>query len=453
MQMMLQEIADAVAGELIGESEEVVTHVEFDTRKLTAGGLFVPLAGGRDGHDFVEQAKEQGAAAAFWSRSELPAGLPIIRVADPLEAMQQLAGYYLRQIAPKVTAITGSNGKTTTKDMTAAVLTQKYTTYKTQGNYNNNIGMPYTMLHMPETTEMLVLEMGMDHAGEISELSRIAQPDAAVITMIGEAHIENLGSRAGIAKAKMEVVDGLHKDGLLLVPDEPLLKPLLVGLTQTVQTYSLTHQTTLYGTVVASEKEKTTFGIYGEPLTFTIPVLGNYNVKNALAAYGIGKWFGLTVEEIQAGLAGFQLTQNRTEWVKAGNGADILSDVYNANPTAMGLVLDTVSALPSTGRKLAVLADMLELGPDSPQMHASMAEHLQPEIVEKVFLYGSEMQTLQTALEKRYPIGAVDWYPIDKKDQLIQAIQQELQAADIVVLKGSNGMGLSTVVDALINMK
>ncbi len=448
MKLTIKEVAALFGADHITD-ETVINQVEFDSRKVQAGDLFVPLAGVRDGHDFIDAAAKNGAVAAFWSRDsqELPAGVTKIPVADPLAAMQQLAVYYKKKLAPKTVAITGSNGKTTTKDLTAAVLSQQFITYKTQGNYNNNIGMPYTILHMPDDCQLLVLEMGMDHAGELTELSVMGQPDAAAITIIGEAHIENLGSRAGIAAAKMEIVQGLAAKGLLLVPaDEPLLLPLLAGLSQQVTTFGI-QQGDISATVIAESKERTVFEVAGK--TLEIPVIGAYNVKNALIAYGFGKHFGLSDSRIAQGLATVQLTKNRTQWLTAKNGAQVLSDVYNANPTAMALVLDTFGKLQtSDGRKLAVLADMLELGPDSRQMHAAMAAHID-DSYDTVFLYGTEMTALLNALTEKDADLTVYHFDKPNKSALIQIIKAELGPADSILLKGSNGMGLSEVVEAL----
>ena len=448
MKLTIKEVAALFGADHITD-ETVINQVEFDSRKVQAGDLFVPLAGVRDGHDFIDAAAKNGAVAAFWSRDsqELPAGVIKIPVADPLAAMQQLAVYYKKKLAPKTVAITGSNGKTTTKDLTAAVLSQQFITYKTQGNYNNNIGMPYTILHMPDDCQLLVLEMGMDHAGELTELSVMGQPDAAAITIIGEAHIENLGSRAGIAAAKMEIVQGLAAKGLLLVPaDEPLLLPLLAGLSQQVTTFGI-QQGDISATVIAESKERTVFEVAGK--TLEIPVIGAYNVKNALIAYGFGKHFGLSDSRIAQGLATVQLTKNRTQWLTAKNGAQVLSDVYNANPTAMALVLDTFGKLQtSDGRKLAVLADMLELGPDSRQMHAAMAAHID-DSYDTVFLYGTEMTALLNALTEKDADLTVYHFDKPNKSALIQIIKAELGPADSILLKGSNGMGLSEVVEAL----
>lgn len=445
MNLTIKEIAEALGVDIQSNLEAVITSVEFDSRLISDGSLFVPLPGTRDGHEFIEQAMEKGAVAALWSRdlALAPAGVTLLPVEDTTKAFQQLAVYYKEKIAPKIVAITGSNGKTTTKDMTEAVLAQKFSTYKTQGNYNNDLGMPYTILHMSEATELLILEMGMDHAGEIAFLSKMAQPDAAAITLIGEAHIENLGSREGIAKAKMEITSGLNPEGLLIVPaDEPLLTPLTKALSQQVETFGL-NEGDIQGTIIKETKNQTTFEIDEE--IFKIPVLGGYNVKNALIAYGLGRYFGLTTAEIARGLAEFQLTKNRTEWLKASNGADILSDVYNANPTAMGLVLDSFGQLELPGRRFAVLADMLELGPDSSAMHRSMATHIGDKY-DLIFLYGTEMEGLKEELANSVEVYH---FKTEDKSALVRKIKQELQPTDSILLKGSNGMGLAEVVALL----
>ena len=442
-------ISKAVQGKVLAENEVTVTGVEFDSRKIQAGDLFVPLKGTNDGHEFVSKAIENGAKATLWSNdpATAPAGIAVILVKDTLLAFQALASYYLLEENPDVIAITGSNGKTTTKDMTESVLNQKFRTYKTQGNYNNDIGLPYTILHMPEGTEKLILEMGMDHAGEISILSELAEPDVAAITIIGEAHIENLGSREKIADAKMEITTGLASDGLLIIPaDEPLLEERTNSVSQTVETFGI-QKGDLSATILNEDKGATVFSVGDNG--YQIPLPGSYNVENALIAMAIGRWFDVSTEEIFQGLAYVQVTQNRTQWLKASNGADILSDVYNANPTAMGLVLDTFAKLPTEGRRLAVLADMLELGVDSYSLHASMAKHINNKDFQEIYLYGDEMKGLKLALADRYPTLAVHYFTKNDKAQMMQMLKESLQTTDSVVLKGSNGMGLIEVVEAL----
>ena len=445
MKLTIKEIAQVLGISGIVDEREI-SSVEFDSRKIEKNGLFVPLPGTRDGHDFVRAAKENGAIVTLWQkdRVEVPSDLVVLPVADVTKAFQTLAQYYKQKIGPKTVAITGSNGKTTTKDMTASVLAQKYRTYKTQGNYNNDLGVPYTMLHMPDDTEVLILEMGMDHAGEIHFLSQLGQPDVAAITLIGEAHLENLGSRKNIAKAKMEIVDGLAKDGVLFVPaDEPLLADLIAPISQEVQTFGLA-QGDLQATIINETSESTSFVVNEE--TFVIPVLGGYNVKNALIAYGVGRYLGLSSEQIKNGLAQVELTKNRTQWLQAKNGAKLLSDVYNANPTAMRLVLESFGRLTLPGRRIAVLADMLELGPDSLAMHASMAEAI-VDRYDFVYLYGEQMQALANRLTE---LNVPHAYFIPAQRQaFLEQVQQEIQPTDSVILKGSNGMQLSELVALL----
>ncbi len=445
MKLTIKEIAQVLGISGIVDEREI-SSVEFDSRKIEKDGLFVPLPGTRDGHDFVHAAKENGAIATLWQKEKdnVPSDLVVLPVADVTKAFQTLAQYYKQKIAPKTVAITGSNGKTTTKDMTASVLAQKYRTYKTQGNYNNDLGVPYTMLHMPSDTEVLILEMGMDHAGEIHFLSQLGQPDVAAITLIGEAHLENLGSQKNIAKAKMEIVDGLAKDGVLFVPaDEPLLADLIAPLSQEVQTFGLA-QGDLQATITNETSESTSFVVDEE--TFVIPVLGGYNVKNALIAYGVGRYLGLSREQIKNGLAQVELTKNRTQWLQAKNGAKLLSDVYNANPTAMRLVLESFGRLTLPGRRIAVLADMLELGPDSSAMHASMAEAIVG-LYDFVYLYGEQMQALANRLTE---LNVPHAYFIPAQRQaFLEQVKQEIKPTDSVILKGSNGMQLSELVALL----
>lgn len=453
MNLSVREIVAAVNGvnHATQHDDQCVESVEFDTRKVIENSLFVPLKGARDGHDFIPQAIESGASLVL-SERELSEDVSYIKVKDTLVALQQLAQYFLEKVHPKVIGITGSNGKTTTKDMTEAVLSQHYKTYKTQGNYNNHIGLPYTILSMPEDTEMLVLEMGMDHKGEIEVLSNIAKPDIAAITLIGESHIEYLGSRAGIAEAKMEITAGLKEDGVLIIPnDEPLLKRMIIDVPQTVESFGVGTEATLSASLLSETKVDTQFETnLFEGEVFSIPVLGGYNVKNALIALLIGRFFNVPVSKMKNGLATFDLTKNRTEWLKTNDGIDLLSDVYNANPTAMKLVLDTFSALKLEGRKFVVLGDMLELGELSSQMHESVAEHISPQKIDQVYLYGEHMASLYNVLHNRMPQGSIHFYRKTEKKEMMTHLSEKIQPKDTVFLKASNGMGLSEVVEFLL---
>lgn len=452
MKLYLYEIAEVLSAKNdVTQFENVpLRNAEFDSRLIEPGGLFVPLKGARDGHDFIATAFTQGAAATL---SERPvAEGAYILVDDVLTAFQRLAKYYLEKMQVDVLAVTGSNGKTTTKDMLAQLLATSYKTYKTQGNYNNEIGLPYTVLHMPEDTEKLVLEMGQDHLGDIHLLSELAKPKTGIVTLVGEAHLEFFGSRAEIAQGKMQIADGLRKDGLLIVPADKIVNEFLPADCKLVR---FGPDADIFLTRLEERKDSLSFDCNFLEQRIDLPVTGKYNATNAMIAAYAALQEGVSEAAIAQAFSELELTRNRTEWKKAGNGADILSDVYNANPTAMRLILETFSTIPANpgGRKLAVLADMKELGADSKSMHGSMITSLNPEIVTDLFLYGQDMEALYDYAKEIYPPGKVQYFvKNDEKDQfeqLKQAVREKLTPADQILLKGSNSMNLAKLVEDL----
>ena len=452
MRLDLYEIAEVLSAKNdVTQFENVVLrNAEFDSRLIGLGDLFVPLKGARDGHDFIATAFTQGAAATL---SERPvAEGAYILVDDVLTAFQRLAKYYLEKMQVDVLAVTGSNGKTTTKDMLAQLLATTYKTYKTQGNYNNEIGLPYTVLHMPENTEKLVLEMGQDHLGDIHLLSELAKPKTGIVTLVGEAHLEFFGSRAEIAQGKMQIADGLRKDGLLIVPADKIVNEFLPADCKLVRFGS---DADIFLTRLEERKNSLSFECNFLEQRIDLPVTGKYNATNAMIAAYAALQEGVSEAAIAQAFSELELTRNRTEWKKAGNGADILSDVYNANPTAMRLILETFSTIPANpgGRKLAVLADMKELGADSKSMHGSMITSLNPEIVTDLFLYGQDMEALYDYAKEIYPPGKVHYFiKNDEKDQfeqLTKAVREKLTPTDQILLKGSNSMNLAKLVEDL----
>ena len=452
MKLDLYEIAEVLSAKNdVTQFENVVLrNAEFDSRLIESGDLFVPLKGARDGHDFIATAFAQGAAATL---SERPvAEGPYILVDDVLKAFQCLAKYYLEKMQVDVLAVTGSNGKTTTKDMLAQLLATSYKTYKTQGNYNNEIGLPYTVLHMPEDTEKLVLEMGQDHLGDIHLLSELAKPKTGIVTLVGEAHLEFFGSRAEIAQGKMQIADGLRKDGLLIVPADKIVNEFLPADCKLVR---FGPDADIFLTRLEERKDSLSFECNFLEQRIDLPVTGKYNATNAMIAAYAALQEGISETAIAQAFSKLELTRNRTEWKKAANGADILSDVYNANPTAMRLILETFSTIPANpgGRKLAVLADMKELGADSKSMHGSMITSLNPEIVTDLFLYGQDMEALYDYAKEIYPPGRVHYFiKNDEKDQfeqLTKAVRESLTPADQILLKGSNSMNLAKLVEYL----
>ena len=452
MKLYLYEIAEVLSAKNdVTQFENVpLRNAEFDSRLIEPGGLFVPLKGARDGHDFIATAFTQGAAATL---SERPvAEGAYILVDDVLTAFQRLAQYYLEKMQVDVLAVTGSNGKTTTKDMLAQLLATSYKTYKTQGNYNNEIGLPYTVLHMPEDTEKLVLEMGQDHLGDIHLLSELAKPKTGIVTLVGEAHLEFFGSRTEIAQGKMQIADGLRKDGLLIVPVDKIVNEFLPADCKLVR---FGPDADIFLTRLEERKDSLSFDCNFLEQKIDLPVTGKYNATNAMIAAYAALQEGVSEADIAQAFSELELTRNRTEWKKAGNGADILSDVYNANPTAMRLILETFSTIPANpgGRKLAVLADMKELGADSKSMHGSMITSLNPEIVTDLFLYGQDMEALYDYAKEIYPPGKVHYFiKNDEKDQfeqLTKAVREKLTPADQILLKGSNSMNLAKLVEDL----
>lgn len=438
-------------------AHDTISSVAFDSRLLQPNSLFVPLVSERDGHDFADKALEKGASATLWSSTKKrpPEGLIAIYVEDTLEALKDLARYYLNMIQPKVIAITGSAGKTTTKDLTAAALSSVYCVHKTAANFNNEIGVPVTILSMPEGTEVLVLEMGMNHAGEITKLSQLAQPDIAVITMIGESHIEYLGSRENIAKAKLEILDGLKKEGTLIYPgsEELLTKHIPDHLSQTILKVGLDEQEDIYAINETIQSHRSYFYTNLSPeVELSIPLSGGYNIQNALMACGVAYKCGLSVEQIKTALSESPLTSNRTEWVQGIENTRILDDTYNANPTAMKAVITNFGKIESTkmsSRKLLVLGDMLELGEFSWDLHASVATVIVPDIFQEVYLYGTQIKALYEALIKDdFPEERVHYFPEDKRE-MITLLKEHLVPDDEILVKGSHGMALLDVVDAL----
>lgn len=452
MKLDLYEIAEVLSAKNdVTQFENVaLRNAEFDSRLIESGDLFVPLKGARDGHDFIATAFAQGAVATL---SERPvAEGPYILVDDVLTAFQRLAQYYLEKMQVDVLAVTGSNGKTTTKDMLAQLLATSYKTYKTQGNYNNEIGLPYTVLHMPEDTEKLVLEMGQDHLGDIHLLSELAKPKTAIVTLVGEAHLEFFGSRAEIAQGKMQIADGLRENGLLIVPVDKIVNEFLPADCKLVR---FGPDADIFLTRLEERKDSLSFECNFLEQRIDLPVTGKYNATNAMIVAYAALQEGVSETAIAQAFSKLELTRNRTEWKKAANGADILSDVYNANPTAMRLILETFSTIPANpgGRKLAVLADMKELGADSKSMHGSMITSLNPEIVTELFLYGQDMEALYDYAKEIYPPGRVHYFiKNDEKDQfeqLTKAVREKLTPADQILLKGSNSMNLAKLVEDL----
>lgn len=434
-----------------------IAGVSKDTRTIQAGNLYVPIIGDNfDGHDFAEEAIRKGAVAALWQEDHqpVPDGLPVILVDDALAALQRLAHAYRLQLPVRIIGVTGSNGKTTTKDMVASILRTTYKVHKTAGNLNGHIGLPLTILEMSEDTQMAVLEMGMRARHEIELLSEIAEPEAAIITNVGEAHLQYLGSREEIAKAKLEVLIGMKEGGLLVYNgDEPLLEQMLPivpkpdGLLR--YRFGSTDSSDLFPSGVLMDDLGTHFTLEtNESLTFYIPLLGHHNVINALAAIAVSKYMGVSDVDVVRGLKSVRLTGMRIEQMKAPSGLTILNDAYNASPTSTKAAIELLHTLEGYRRKIIVLGDMLELGEREVEYHAEIGNLLSSEQLDYVYAYGPLSREIVNAAAKKFTPGKVKWF--ESKADIVKEVLRVSEAEDIVLVKGSRGMELEEVVNLLL---
>ena len=357
------------------DDNPVVTGVSINTRTIQPGDLFIPFRGEQvNGHRFVQDAFAKGAAASLWLKDEPnpPENVPLLFVESGEEALQQMAKAYRAELQSVFIGITGSNGKTSTKDLVAGMLSPYFRVKKTEGNFNNELGLPLTILSLEEDTEFAVLEMGMSSFGEIEFLSKLAKPKYVVITNIGEAHMQDLGSREGIAKAKFEIIAGLDATGQLFYDgDEPLLRP-FVEENPHIETKSFGVQkhNDLRIAEVNFTEQGSAFYVEGElNEEMSIPVLGEHQVKNTLAALLIGKEIGLTPEQMRKALKQIVLTDMRMQVIEGSNGTIFINDAYNAAPTSMRAAISFIEKSSIKSEKWLVLGDMLELGNNEKQYH------------------------------------------------------------------------------------
>ena len=453
MKLTLREMATILNAPIQNEADVAVTSTAFDSRQVKPGGLFIPLVADNDGHHYVDAAESNGATVALWQadHQNVPSHLPIIIVPDTLAAYQQLASHYLSQVDPLVVAVSGSNGKTTTKDFIAAIGQTSYKTVKTPENFNNEIGVPQTILSMPTDTELLVIEIGMDHPGDLTFLSKLVKPDIALLTMIGEAHIEFFKNRERIADGKMEIINGLKEHGhLVFNGDEPLLLERVGQHAHLLHdSFGLNSTNDLFASEIDMTPVQASFKTNQSAQRFTIPMTGRYNVTNALSAITVGHLLHISDEKIAQALAEAPITENRTEWLDGQFGGKILSDVYNSNPTAAKEVLHFFADTPTQGKRIAVLGDMLQLGDASPALHASLMENLNPDKIAHVYLVGEEIKSLEEALLPIYPAGTVKRYAIDDPESLLKDLLADLTPDDTIMLKGSHGVHLENIVNQL----
>ncbi|WP_277673787.1 UDP-N-acetylmuramoyl-tripeptide--D-alanyl-D-alanine ligase [Piscibacillus halophilus] len=417
-----------------------------DSREKVNHGLFVPIIGDNfDAHDFIPQAIENGAVAILSSREELndvPEGFPVFYVEDTIEALQTLANRYRHLVDPIVVGITGSNGKTTTKEIVASCLATKYIVWKTKGNLNNHIGLPLTVLSMEPNCEVLVAEMGMSGFGEIERLSHIVQPDYGIITNIGESHIEYLGSREGIAKAKLEITAGFSQNSVLIYDgDEPLIaggsrpyKELTCGFSENLD-YVIRD--------VRQWNDYTEFTIKGQNVE--IPLLGKHQAKNSTFAYALCEELEIDLSKIKNQLKQLQLPSMRFEQIRAINGATIINDAYNASATSMIASIDVLKHM-NYNNKIVVLGDILELGEYSEGDHRRVGESIDSSI-DQVLTIGADSRFILEGLNDTFE-GTYQHF--DDKSALTEFLKEQLDSETVILFKASRGIKLEEIVNELI---
>ncbi len=439
-----------------------ITSIVTDSREAESGSLFIALKGERfDGHDYISQALSRGAAAVIGER--VPDGLDandakrVMVTPSSLEALGKVAAAYKARIKPKTIAVTGSVGKTTTKEFVFSVANSKFLAHKTAGNLNNEIGMPLSVLDMPETTQVCVLEMGMSGLGEISHMTAIAKPDIAIITNIGNSHIECLGSRENICKAKLEIVEGVPSDGwVILNADEPMLFAQKGKLTQNMLFVSLQNPLADYRALNIREYEDSTeFDLVAGNRVVTnvkIPTIGTHNVYDATYAFAVGVLLGMSDDEIKRGLMSFHNTGMRQNIYEYG-GITIIEDCYNAGPESMKAAVEVLSKLADKNgcRTVAVLGDMRELGDYSKQLHMEIGTLVASRHISNLVTFGREAENIA--------LGAINHAlnpenisintNVENAEDTAKTVFGMLRPGDAVLFKASRAVRLERVIEGL----
>lgn len=452
--MSLKEIAKAVGGRYYGDElllARCVTGVTIDSRKVETGCLFVPIKGARvDGHDFIPSVMDKGALCTL-SEQPLPnATHPYILVSSCKQALKDLAEHYRKSLDIKVVGITGSVGKTSTKEMIASVLSQKYNVLKTAGNFNNEIGLPLTIFNIRDEHEVAVLEMGISDFGEMHRLTKMAQPDVCVITNIGLCHLENLGSRDGILKAKTEMFDYMQPDAkIILNGDDDKLITIKEVKGVTPKFFGLSSECGAFADDVRSLSLKGSscnIHLGNDCFNTIISIPGHHMVYNALAGALVGQELGLTLDEIKSGIEALVPVSGRNNLLETDS-LMIIDDCYNANPVSTKASLDVLSL--ADGRKVAILGDMFELGENEKQLHFEVGAHAAKNNIDLVICIGELSANTAQGAEKQ---GAKVLHFKTKADFLSQA-QNLLRNQDTVLVKASNGMKFAEIVEKLQQIK
>jgi len=446
----VSEVCLATNGKARGSAYGEFTGICTDTRTVASGDLFIPLVGENfDGHDFIDQAVKNGAMGIISSRSEIsvPANIMVIVVADTLLALQDLARFHRRRFSIPIVAITGSNGKTTTKDMTAAIVASQLNVLKTEANYNNEIGLSLTLLQLTAQHKVAVVEMGMRGKGQIHQLASIALPTVAVITNVGETHIELLGSIEEIAAAKAELLQFIPENGLIILnADDHYVQEMTKQVKSRLTLFGL-QQGDVRADQIQASPQGMHFTCHCAQGNFSadIPTVGKHNVYNALAAIAVGLEVGLNFENIRAGLSNFNASPMRLH-VEALGDYIVINDAYNASPMSMSAAIDTLVEV-AENRKVAVLGDMLELGHIKVEAHRQIGEKLAKCHVDIVVTVGELARHIAEAASDH---GIVNAIACNSHDAASSALKKLIKPGDTILIKGSRGMKMENMMNMFL---
>lgn len=442
--LRVSEIAKVCGGEFNIDTE--ITSVAIDTRKIEKGCLFICIKGERfDAHRFIDEAFEKGAAAVMISE-DVKIDKPYIKVDDTAKQMLSLAGYYRSKFDIPIVALTGSVGKTTTKEFTHLVVNSKYKAIKTLGNLNNEIGLPQMLFMLDSSTEAAVIEMGMNHFGEIHRLSTATQPTVGIITNIGVSHIENLGSREGILEAKLEILDGLKKGAPLLLNGDNDLLSTVKNDDYKIYFYAVDNDADFKAVDIKENPNTTSFTVqyFGKEQKITIPAIGKHNVYNALAAFAVGILLDIDAETAADALKTYEPSGMRQKVVEI-NGITSIEDCYNASPDSMKAGITTLAGIQAC-KKIAVLSDMLELGDYSEQAHYAVGKMAAENKIDYLLCVGSDAKYIVDGARDN---GLLNAYLFDSKQSLTDKLFEIAEKGDAVLFKASRGMKLEEVISEI----
>lgn len=451
-ELTVKDIIKITNGKLIcGNENDLCESFSKDTKSILVNDVFVGIKGEKfDGGSLYKEALELGAKGCIINenaikKSEVIKNKFIIIVPDTILAIQKIAKFKRNMYDIPVIAVTGSVGKTSTKDIIASVLSEKYKVLKTQGNMNNHIGLPMTILGLKDHTAMVV-EMGMNHFGEISTLTNIANPTIAVITNIGTAHIGNLGSRENILKAKLEILEGLSKDGTIVINnDNDLLHKWNEenNLKYHIKTYGIQNKSDEMAKNIKHSEEKSTY-ILNNKESIMVPIGGEAFIYNSLAAICIGKILGIDIKDIVIGIQKFKLTQMRLDVKKSDKGYTVINDCYNANYDSMKSAIEYLKNI-NGKRKIAVLGDMLELGDFSDKLHEKVGEEIIKNKINILITVGNEAKNIAKIGKE----NNVETYEFEKNSDAINKLKEILTLDDVVLIKASNSMKFKEIVESI----